>query len=222
MTKITLEGAVLNVSTKSLFSTKTVSLPIDSLRLVYLFLPKSFQWRIVQTNVQYRYINLHTLSEESFLELSKLLLKQDSYNLERTQIVLKDFSDQEVTMSLKELAADQINIFPQFAQYRSMLREKLANWLRGDPQVKFGLNMIISATGVGYPNKSYWMPWNALDKFTMFSTGSATIFNFIPTKASGLKQFGAGGIPIAQTQSWLAELEFWRALGQPKAEGVAD
>jgi len=222
MTNITLEGTTLHVNTKGLFSAKTISLALDELRLVYLFLPETFKWRFIQTNVQYHYINLNTLTEESFIELSKLFLQQDSYTLGRTQIILKDFSDREVAISLKELTSNQINIFTQLAPFRTIGREKLSNWLRSNPQVKFGLNMVISAAGVGYLNKSYWMPWNALDKFTIFSTGSATIFNFIPTKASGLKQFGAGGIPVAQTQSCLAELEFWHVVGQQETEGVTN
>ncbi len=218
MATILLEGTCLNIVSKGLFSSKTVSLPLDSLRLIYLFLPETFKLRIVQTNVQYHYVNLGPLANEAYVELSVLLSQQDAYNRERIHIVLKDFSGQEATISLKELTSNGINLFPHFAQYRRARNQKLNTWLQGNPHVKFGLNMVIGADGIGTPNKSYWMTWNALDKFTIFSTGSATIFNFIPTKASQIKQFGAGGIPVAQTQSNLAEIDFWRALAQPKAE----
>lgn len=227
MANIVLEGACLSITSKGLFSTKAVSISLDSLRLIYLFLPETFKWRVVQTNVQYRYINLETLSDESYSEISNLLLQQDSYSLGNTHIVLKDFSGQEVSTSFKALASNRIDLLSELTQYRIIRGEKLGIWLLGNPQVKFarppmiGAGYIISVSGIGTSDKGYWIPWDALEKFTIFSTRSSTIFTFIPTKASKIGKFGAA-FPLEQTHSWLAEFEFWRTLARPKAERVTD
>ena len=221
MSNISFEGNILSVSTKSLFSTKTISVSLDSLRLTYLFLPDSFKWLVLQTKVQYRFVNLDTLTEEEFSEISKQIQRQDSYNLAKTFVILKDYADHQVSLSLKDLADDHVDLFPILAQNRAASREKQNTWLQDNPLVKFGLNKVIGAAGIGTADKKYWMPWDSFEKFTVYSNGSATIFNFMATKASKIKQFGASGIPVEQTKCWLAELDFWQNLGQSNKEKAA-
>jgi hypothetical protein len=180
--------------------------------LVYLFLPETFQWRVVQTHVQHRYVNLERLSDPEYAEICDAISRLDPYSSGKTHLVLKDFSEVSATISYQDLASNHTLLLPELDKYRSSRHELLDRWLETKPQVKFGLNMKIDANGIGMPNSKYWVTWNALEKYTLVSTQSASIFNFIPTKASRINQFGAGGIPAALTQAWLAEIDFWQTV----------
>ena len=126
MANVTLERNLLTISWRGLFSSKTVSLSLDLLRLAYIFLPKEFKWRPMEERTRYQYINLEALSDEGFADLkSAILMPKNQVFLNQLTLVLRDFQGQSAQVSNKDLTRGGIDLIAQLEPDRAVRRESL-------------------------------------------------------------------------------------------------
>lgn len=219
MGSIKLEGnALLIAGSKS--SDPALTLHLDDLRLVFLFLPQQFKWRIISpSETQYRYLDVDALSDEEFSLLAGELRQQQTLLGGSFLLVLKDYGGHSVTLPLKDFVQDGLDIFAELARSRGTRVAKREAWLQQSPHVTvnnitFDLHQAQQGTGKA-------VPWHALERIEINQTqslGTNNYFHFIPLQ-KGIKKFFQG-VPSNQIEAFLAEIHFWRVRGTP-SETVA-
>ncbi|MFZ5918573.1 MAG: DUF4190 domain-containing protein [Chloroflexota bacterium] len=220
--KVALEGDTLTFR-RGRLSSETESLPLDALRLVYLFLPKQFKWHLLQPSQhQYQWINLDTISDEDFLALRQALSEQHRVLTGDFSFVLADFQGRVIQVAWKKLAEGGLELLAQLRRHKLTRREKLVRWLEGNPSITIAAKGGSFRAGVGMntagvaQGSSKFTPWSDLEKTEMTQMQSMVdvcYFRFIPTKTSRRKKIVTGVDP-KQAEVCLAELDFWRSAGQ--------
>ena len=229
--KIALEGTRLTFR-RGRFSSETVSLSLDSLRLVYLFFPTQFKWRLIRpSQYHYQYQDLDALSEDAFSELYAALSQQHRFLMGDFLFVLADFEGHVVTVSWKRLADSGIDLMTELRRHRAVRRERLTRWLQGNPSSTivskwaiFRIDVSLNVAGIAWSHRRF-IPWDALQDIKIHQhkspLGDTCQFWFIPAKASGLKEINITGVSAKQTEACLAEFNFWRSPDQePLPEGT--
>jgi hypothetical protein len=227
--KVALEGETLTFR-RGRLSSETESLPLDALRLVYLFFPTQFNWRpLRQSKYRYQYQNLDALSDDAFSELRAAISEQPGFLVGDFSFVLADFQGRVVKILWKRLSADGIDLMTEIRRHRETRREKLARWLEENPSItieakggSFRASISVNAAGVAQGSKKF-IPWNDLEKIEMSRVQSfveAHYFRFVPHKAGRRKKIITGVSP-KQAEACLAELDFWQSAGRaPSTEGA--
>lgn len=207
MASIALQGKSLTVSWNDLFLSRTVSLALDSLRMVYLFFPEEYKWRPLEleNRTQYQCVNLDRLSDEGLLDLLLFLHEpKTALFMKWFTFVLRDFHGNSTQISNKDLTRSKIDLLAQLETDRAARREKLGRWLTESPSVKMG-NVILDSEGVRSGEKRR-LTWNALGKIEVRED---RYVHFLPLDGSGYKRFFAR-VPPKELRICLAEIDFWR------------
>jgi hypothetical protein len=227
MAEITLQGNELRIEEHKLTSTETVALPLDSLRLAYLFLPQGFKWGLVTpSKTVYRYLDLDSLTEAEYQSLYEQISGQWKPLWGSFKFVLKDLRGQASMISWKDLSRAGIDLMPALAQSRAARRAALASWLQGGGKVTIeskgllGADVTLDAQGARANDRA--IPWASLRQVRMAQVSqfsSSTAIGFEATKESRLKGFQLR-VPGKQVEEVLAEVHFWQLQGLG-AEGAA-
>lgn len=192
-----------------------LTLALPSLRIVYLFFPKEFKWRLISpSETEYRYLDLDALSEEDLSALHNLLLQQQNLLGDNLLLIFKDYDAQSISISLKDFSQDDVDILAELKRYRNQRIEKLNSWLQQSPQITIN-NVTFDLTQAQQGTKKA-IPWHALEKIEIRevkSVGTTNYFHFIPMK-KGYKKFFQGVSP-KKTEEFLSEIHFWRQRGTP-------
>ena len=218
MGKVTLEGKDLHVA---LAGNQTMTSSLASLRAAYLFLPKTFKWRVVlPSQHEYRWVEVEAMSSEE-VELLRTQLGQLGGLLSKDFLfVLKDFAGQSAAISLKDFKDAGIDILAELARYKDGWEGQRAEWLAGDPQVVFS-NVAFSQHQVQQGSRI--IPWPVLDRIELTQTqslGTTSYFRFIPVKKQGAKLI-AQGMPPARMPEFIAEYDFWSKRGLTAQDATA-
>jgi len=227
MAEISLQGTELRIVERKLASTETVSLPLDGLRLAYLFLPQGFRWHLLDpSQTIYHYLDLDSLSEADYQSVHQQIATQWKHSWGDFKFVLKDLDGHTKTINWKELSRNGIDLMPALAQHRDARRKNMQAWLQAGGKTTIrnrglgGADVTMDTQGLYAKNRS--IPWPSLGRLYMTQAsqfGSTASITFFPSKASHLKAFGLL-VPGKQVEEVLAEVSYWQlqALG---AEGLA-
>ncbi len=225
---ITVDGATLTVQ-RSRLADDTVSLPLDALRLAYIFFPEEYKWHFVTpSEYQHRYVNLDALSEDDYAALQTGIAAQHRVLTDRCHFVLADYGGQTVIVSQKELRTNAIELLKELRQWRVERYTQRAAWPQRAASVTIGASLgslrgAVSLNAAGVGSSSRLLPWSALERveITRYSALWETcFFRFIPTKASRLQGISTGVAPRF-TEACLAEFDFWRTLATQAYPAVA-
>jgi hypothetical protein len=203
-----------------LLAGKTVTLSMDALRSVYLFFPKEFKWRLVQSSEIYHYVDLDTLDEQGLVELQNLPT-QYRFMMGSFQFVLTGMDGRVVKVSWKSLAAAGLDPLAELGRYRAARLEARARWLQQNPSTVLGSSgLSMNAAGVR-GNRSRFIPWYALGGVHLQELRSlydVCTFTLTPIQGSEFKTIAASA-PPKNVEAFLAEMHFWTAHGV-KGPGV--
>ncbi len=223
--KPVLDGAALIVR-RGLVSSETLVLPLDALRSLYLFFPKQFKWRVVQSSEIFSYVDLDSLSEQEVAELQGMP-GQYRFLLGSFHFVLTDPAGHAVKLSWKSLLDAGIDPIVEFGRYRAARQEKRALWLQQNKGTTVGASgasfrgaISINTAGIWGTNGKF-IPWYALGNVKLMEQRSLVdvcYFQFIPVQGSGLKGLSTGISP-RYVEIMLAELHFWSSRAPKLAPG---
>lgn len=217
MGKITLNEKTVTVK-EGVF--KKVSLPVDSLRLLYLISPASFKWFVVTSSSESAFINLDSLPEDTFKEflneLSEQMEKEKAYRLTGIKLCLKDYEDNATLITLRDLKLSKVHLFEKLIRYREERLRRLTDWLENEPEVRLK-GAVLNKEGFhnGKKNSIAWKDVGAIQSETLnFNTSilllpegsSGGMFNFKRYK------YAIPRIPEKRKEIYMAECNYWRSL----------
>ncbi len=217
---------------------KKISLPLDSLRIVTLFLPGSSKWRIFFSTSESEYINLDLLPEENFSGIIKSLTEiwdklseqtdkkitdRDKLSaLDCIKLYLVDYDNNFAGISLKDIKLSNVDFFEKLSSNRKERINRLEKWKGSNPEVvikgSWGSTAVLSKEG--FKKGKNLMPWNEVDTIyeeTSHSLTSMTTLYVLPKGVkSGLfsfKKFGYGmRVPTKQKELYKVECNFFRNI----------
>ena len=119
---------------------KYTSLPLDALRLLYIFFPGSFKWYVVASSQDIEGYNLDSLPEDTFsqvtAEFKEKLLKEKAFILKDVKLCLADYANHSAVISLNDVKKSKVDFFDKLLFYRKTRVDRLNQWLTAYPEVR--------------------------------------------------------------------------------------
>ena len=202
---------------------KKVSLPLDSLRLLYLVSPGTFKWYVVTSSSMTEFYNLDVLPEESFKELVKefsaQIKEEKAHRLTGLKLCLADYDNHSAIISFKDLKLSNIDLFEKLLTYRKERLRKLTEWLNNSPQVEIK-GAVLSREGYR-KGKNKFIDWKDVGAIQSETVNFNTSVLMLPKGSSGgmfnLKRYkySIQRIPEKKKEIYMAECNFWHSLAVP-------
>jgi len=202
---------------------KKVSLPLDSLRLLYLVSPGTFKWYVVTSSSQTEFYNLDALPEEIFKELlkelSEQLKKEKAHRLTGIKLCLAGYDNHSALISFKDLKLSKIDLFEKLLTYRKERLRELAEWLKNNPQVEIK-GAALNKEGFR-KGKNKFIDWKDVGAIQSETVNFNTSVLILPKGSSGgmfnLKRYkySIQRIPEKKKEIYIAECNFWHSLAVP-------
>jgi hypothetical protein len=211
---------------------KYISLPLDELRLLYIFFPGNFKWYVVASSQNIDEYNLDSLPEDAFYqvtaEFKERLLKERSFILKDVKLCLADYANHSAVISLNDVKKCKVDLFDKLLFYRKPRVDKLNQWMTTYPEVRLEGGLGAKA----FVNKEGFRKGD--NKFiTLNQVGNIQIVekNFglsdlliIPQGVSSgmysLKKYrySLGNISTKKRELYLAECNFWRIMEEKQED----
>ena len=217
MGKITLNEKTVTVK-EGVF--KKVSLPLDSLRLLYLIAPGSFKWFVVTSSSQNSFINLDSLPGDTFKkllnELSEQMEKEKAYRLTGIKLCLKDYEDNDTLITLRDLKLSKTDLFEKLIRYREERLRRLNDWLKDEPEVRLK-GAVLNKEGF-HNGKKKFIAWQDVGSIQSETVNFNTSILLLPEGSGGgmfnLKRYkyAIQRIPEKRKEIYMAECNFWHSL----------
>lgn len=230
MSKITLQDNVLTVKQGL---GKYVSLPLDALRLVYMFFPGTFKWYVVASRQDINGYNLDSLPEETirklFGELNEVIARGRSFTLGDFKLCLAGYDNQSALISLKDVKKNKLDLLDRLLVYRKARLDRLEQWLLTYPEVRLdggmGAKAFINREGFRKGSDKF-IPWKEVGTIQIAEKNfGISDFLVIPQGVStglySLKKYrySLGNISTKKKELYIAECNFWRTM-EEKEEDV--
>lgn len=207
---------------------------LDSLRLIYIFLPESLKsWFLVSSSAGIESYNLDSVSDENIQSLTQtfdeMVRQEKAYKLSGIKLCLADYQDRSVIVPLKYFKHSQVNIFDYFLKYREQRMEKRREWLGSAPRVTlkglFGQRAIVDARGFHRGKKS--IAWKDVGQLQINTVNMSTDLLVIPqgigTGFFSLKKYHYSlRISLKKKDLFLAECNFWMSSGEEVKENQSE
>jgi hypothetical protein len=209
---------------------KSTSLPLDALRLVYIFFPGSFKWRVITSTQSIDGYNLDDfihLSRETasrlFEEFTQVITNERDFVLSGMKLCLADYNNHSTIISLKDIKKSKSNILEKLLHYRDARIEKLNKWLATYPAVTLqggfaGGTAVIDKNGFS-KGRDKFVAWKDVGTIQVaeknFGIGDLLIIpKGVGTGMFSLKKYRytLGNIKMKQKELYIAECNFWRTL----------
>jgi hypothetical protein len=223
MAKLVLEEGTLHV-TEGITSAPKVSLPLDALRIVALFMPGRYSSPFAERAADRNYINLDELSTEELAELTGRLSSR-RMGISRFMLFMEDYSGHYASVSLKDMRDGEVDLFAELANHRKDREEKLGHWTRNVPGLIVtgvdGEMATFDLQGIRASTEEF-IPWQNLDRLEvrLLKRQDLSAYHFYARRGSGSRKFVVR-IPNTKTQLFLAEYTFWRSLARQRAQKLA-
>ena len=199
---------------------KKVSLPLDSLRLLYLISPGAFKWYVVSSSSSKEFYNLDALPEEIFKkllnELSGQIEKEKAYRLDGLKLCLVDYNNQSAVITFKDLKLSKIDLFEKLLSNRQERIRKLEEWMGNSPQVEIK-GAVFNKEGFR-KGKNKFIAWQDVGGIQSETVNFTTSVLILPKGSSGgmfnLKRYkySIQRIPEKKKEIYMAECNFWHSL----------
>lgn len=209
---------------------KSTLLPLDALRLVYIFFPGTFKWRVITSTQSIDGYNLDDfvhLSEETasrlFDEFRQALANERDFVLSGIKLCLADYNNHSAIITLKDVKKSKSNILEKLLYYRETRIEKLNKWLATYPAVTLqggfaGGIAVIDKNGFS-KGKDKFIAWKEVGTIQVAEKNFGTSdFLIIPNGVSaGMFSFKKyrytlGNISTKKKELYIAECNFWRTM----------
>lgn len=214
MVKLALEENVLHIQ-EDTPPAKQISLRLDALRLVILFVPPRFKGPGVETTAQQSLVDLERPSDQDLPALLEQLSTRGA-GLGETRLFLEDYRGQYASISLQDAQANGIDLLAELSRYRQVRREKLAGWARNSPGLiitgaqgdRITLNPVGARLGAADS-----VAWADLDRIEIKARSAEKLsaYHFIPRQEQGSQTFSVR-MPEEKAALFTAECTFWRSL----------
>lgn len=203
---------------------RPLSLSLNTLRKVFLFMPKKYTWHCAPTTVGHSSVNLDDLSDDDLADLLARLsrLKADRA---RFNLFLENYLGRCVVLSLAEIDGSGIDLLAELGQHRQERRQRVADWTKHGPGLvitgALGDNATLGPQGVR-KNPGPLMAWKELDRVEVESDAQAEhdIYRFVPKPGSASSAFTVR-MPAKKAESFMAEYTFWHSLALRQTENHA-
>lgn len=154
-----------------------ITLPLDSLRIVTLVMPYSFQNNVLSYSKETSYTQLDLLQEEAFSGYIKTLKELwdtlGSYDerpcsdrkklslMDHCKIHLVDYCNNHACFSMKDIKISETDLLDRLASCRNERIKKLDRWKDGNPAISFrgSFGITASLTKEGYKKGGKFVPW---------------------------------------------------------------
>lgn len=222
MARLTLDERALHIKREA--RPKPVSLRLQTLRLVSLFIPGSYDWNHAQEAAHYRLIDLDSLNSVEYAALVEELAAVPEEDSAEVRLFLEDYTGRHVTLTLQEIRASDIDLLEEIRDHRRERRDRLARWMRNVPDLIVtgieGDMAIFDLDGIRTGSDRF-LPWSEFGEIEARegATEDSRVYRLRPR--SGRGEGHVVRMPRRKAHLFLAECVFWRALGNESAEEVA-
>jgi hypothetical protein len=199
---------------------KKVSLPLDSLRLLYLIAPGSFKWFVVTSSSRNAFINLDSLPGDTFKkllnELSEQMEKEKAYRLTGIKLCLKDYEDNATLITLRDLKLSKADLFEKLLEYREERLRRLKDWLKDEPEVRLK-GAVLNKEGF-HNGKKKFIAWQDVGAIQSETVNFNTSILLLPEGSGGgmfnfkRYKYSIQRIPEKHKEIYMAECNFWHSL----------
>jgi len=201
--------------------TRTVALPLNTLRKVFLFMPEKYGWYCAQTTASPRCANLDDLSDD---ELADLLAKLAALKAGRGKfsLLLEDYIGRCAILSLADIDESGIDLLAELGQHRRERRQKVADWTRHGPGLimtgALGDHATLGPQGVR-ANTGPFMAWTELDRVEVQPDSEAELsaYRFVPKPGSASPEFSVR-MGAKKAEPFMSEYTFWHSLALRQEE----
>ena len=213
---------------------KTTSLPIDALRLVYIFFPGTFKWRVITSTQSIDGYNLDDTAHlagdtvsQLFDEFNQVLDGERNFVLNDIKLCLADYNNHSAIISLKDVKKSKADILGKLLYYRDTRIEKLNKWLATYPKVTLqggfaGGSAVIDREGF-VKGKDKFIAWKDVETIQVVEKNFGTADFLIIPKGVGKSMFSfkkyrysVGNISMKKKELYIAECNFWRTMEEER------
>ncbi len=219
---------MLDENTPTLIITRTlapkkVSLRLDALRIVLLFMPGDRDWRYAQTTAHHALIDLNILAAADMAVLREELAEVEE--AAEIKLFLEDYAGHYATLTLQDIRESEIDLLQELAEHRRARRDRLAGWTRNVPTLIItgfdGDMATFDSEGIRVGPDSF-LPWAELDQVTIQSGPEDGVAAYHLVPRQGLQSEYVVRMPDRKGYLFLAECTFWRTLAARQAEDAAE
>lgn len=209
---------------------KSTSLPLDALRLVYIFFPGTFKWRVITSTQSIDGYNLDDTAHLSgdtvsqlFDEFNQVLERERNFVLNDIKLCLADYNNHSAVISLKDVKKSKCDVLGKLLYYRDTRIEKLNKWLGTYPKVTLqggfaGGSAVIDKEGF-VKGKDKFIAWKDVETIQVVEKNFGTADFLIIPKGVGTSMFSfkkyrysVGNISMKKKELYIAECNFWRTM----------
>jgi hypothetical protein len=205
---------------------KYTSLPLDALRLLYIFFPGNFKWYVVASSQNIEGYNLDSLPEDAFsrvtAEFKEKLLTEKTFILKDVKLCLADYANHSTVISLNDVKKSKVDLFDKLLLYRKPRVDKLNQWLTTYPEVRLegglGAKAFVNKEGFRKGDNKF-IPWNQVGTIQIveknFGLSDLLIIpQGVGTGIYSLKKYrySLGNISTKKKELYIAECNFWRTM----------
>ncbi len=204
---------------------RTWTLRLNTLRKVFLFMPRKYRWHCAETTVDHSAANLDDLSAEEhadlLVKLSELEAGRDKFDL-----LLEDYVGHCLILSLADVDASGINLLAELGEHRRERRQKALDWTRHGPGLiitgVLGDSATLGPQGVRSRHTDPYMPWTELDRVEVERDSGAGVdaYRFVP-KPGGVGHEFTVRMPAQKAEPFMAEYTFWHSQALRQVDGLA-
>jgi hypothetical protein len=210
--------------------TKKTLMPMDALRLIYVFLPESLKsWFVVSSSSGIEGYELDSVSDGSIEELSRkfddMIRQERAYKLSGIKLCLADYENHSVIVPLKDFKSSKIDIFSTLLLHRPQRLAKRRQWLNSRPEVVLkgvmGQKAVLDSRGFRRGKKLIaWKDVGTLQIDTVnFSTNLLVIPKGVSSGFFGIKKYQHSlGISLKKKELYIAECNFWMSYLQQETD----
>ena len=229
MSKITLNDNMLIIKEGM---GKHTSLPLDALRLLYIFFPGNFKWYVVASSQDIDGYNLDSLPEDNFSrvieELKEKLLVEKNFILQDVKLCFADYANHSAVISLKDVKKNKVDLLDKLLLYRKPRVDKLNQWLATYPEVRLeggmGSKAFVNREGFR-KGENKFIPWKEVGTIQIAEknfgiSDMLVIPEGVGTGLYSLKKYrySLGNISTKKKWLYIAECNFWRTMEDPQEE----
>lgn len=224
-----------NMLIQKTFTGKKTELPLNALRLVYMFSTQISSWWGLGSRSSLTYVDLNgeeNATEELYDALEEAIKGQRRGVLKEFQFALADFQGNSTMLNLAEIDGGPQEFLEKLKRYRKERTALVSRWVDSGGEVVlkggFGAEAVLRRDGVYFKRKS--ISWREIREVFLETQESLITVNhllFIPHGVSdglfSMKKYKycLRNIPNAKKHIYVAESNFWqsRAESEPEIKG---
>lgn len=224
MINLTLQDGKLHVELAS-DPPRTWTLRLNTLRKVFLFMPRKYRWHCTETTVDHSAANLDDLSAEEHADLLAKLATLET-GRDKFDLLMEDYLGHCVIVSLADVDASGLDLLAQLGEHRRERRQRAADWTKHGPVLiitgALGDSATLGPQGVRIHHTDPYMPWTELDRVEVEADAKAGLdaYRFVPKPGTPGREFTVH-MPSQKARPFMAEYTFWHSRALHQSDGLA-